>query len=113
MLSKRLVVLALWMLPLSVMAVEPPANLEPLPEVPPPPNGVDLEKPATPEITTTKKGQDVVEEYRMNGELYMMKVTPPHGKSYYMMKEDKDGAWSRMDGPGNPMSIPKWVLFRF
>jgi len=101
-------------LPVTAMAAaELPPNLEPLPEVPPPPAGVDLDSPVEPEITITKKGADSVEEYRINGELYMMKVTPPHGTPYYLMKEDQDSGWSRMDGPTQPLVIPKWVLFRF
>ncbi|MFA6178866.1 MAG: DUF2782 domain-containing protein [Candidatus Methylopumilus sp.] len=100
-------------LPMLAMAAETPPNLEPLPEVPPPPAGVDMDAPTEPQVTITKKGADSVEEYRINGELYMMKVTPPHGKSYYLMKEDQDGGWSRMEGPTQPLVIPKWVLFRF
>ena len=100
-------------LPNAVLAADIPNNLEPLPEVPPPPSGVNQGDPDAPDVTITKKGEDKVEEYRINGELYMMKVTPPHGKSYYLMKEDQDGGWSRMEGPTQPLIVPKWVLFRF
>lgn len=94
-------------------AADLPANLEPLPDVPPPPVGVIDKDVAEPEVTIVKKGADTVEEYRMHGELYMMKVTPAHGKSYYLMREDQGSDWTRMDGPNPPLVIPKWVLFRF
>ena len=100
-------------LPLMAMAADQPPQLEPLPEVPPPPAGVDLDGVDEPQITIVKKGGDTVEEYRINSELYMMKITPAHGVPYYLLKEDQDGGWSRMDGPIQPISIPKWVLFRF
>ena len=99
----------------------PPANLELLEEVQPPPdtlnnaagNAPDIEEGAIePQITIRKKGSETVEEYRINGEMYMMKVTPAHGVPYYLHKEDSNGVWIN-DGPNPPLSVPKWILFRF
>jgi hypothetical protein len=109
----RILLVAALVLPMSVLAQDPP-ELEPLPEPPPPPPGLQEDDPAAePEITIIKRGADTVEEYRINGELYMMKVTPDHGVPYYLMKEDQEGGWSRLDGPNPPLVIPKWVLFNF
>lgn len=112
-----LLTLAFVQLPLLVEAKEPPANLQPLEDIPPPPlakEGGALERDATdePQITIIKKKDETVEEYRINGQLYMLKVTPAHGVPYYMHKEDQNGGWL-MDGPNQPMSIPKWTIFRF
>ena len=102
-------------LPLTVAAADNDLpQLEPVPEPPPPPPGLDVDSGVEPDITIMKKGEDTVEEYRVNGDLYMMKVTPPHGTPYYLVKEDQEGPWERMDsGPGDPIAIPKWVLFNF
>ncbi|WP_026361972.1 MULTISPECIES: DUF2782 domain-containing protein [Methylotenera] len=93
-----------------------PDNLEPLEQVQPPPKVVDgeaLDDPAIePQITIRKKGADTIEEYRIGGEMYMMKVTPAHGVPYYLHKEDSSGNWIN-DGPNKPLSVPKWILFRF
>jgi hypothetical protein len=89
-----------------------PANAEPLEDVPPPPKVKDGEVLDEPEVTIRKKGTETVEEYRMHGELYMMKVTPEHGVPYYLHKEDQDGGWVNV-GPNKPLSIPKWIIFRF
>jgi hypothetical protein len=110
--NSLLLALAL-MLPMLSMAAGNPPNLEPLPEAAPPPAGVDLDKPDEPQVTIKKKGAETIEEYRINGQLYMLKVTPSHGTPYYLMKEDQDGGWSRTEGPTQPLVIPKWVLFRF
>lgn len=100
-------------LPLMALAADLP-DLEPVPEPPPPPPGLESEPGAEPEVTIIKKGEDTVEEYRINGELYMMKVTPPHGTPYFLVKEDKEGPWERFDnGPGDMLAVPKWVLFTF
>ena len=108
-----LLVLAALPWPLTVVAKEPPANLEPLEEAPPPPViGADENAAGEPQITIIKKEGETVEEYRINGQLYMLKVTPKHGVPYYMHKEDSNGGWL-MDGPTQPLSIPKWTIFRF
>ncbi len=98
-------------LPQTVFAAAP-ANAEPLEEVPPPPKVTDGEVMDEPQITIRKKGKDTIEEYRINGELYMMKVTPEGGVPYYLNKQDQDGGWVNV-GPNKPMVIPKWIIFRF
>lgn len=97
-------------LPLTVMAAETPENLERLEEFTPP--AITNEDITKPEITVIERKGETVEEYRINGQLYMLKITPSHGKPYYMHKEDKDGGWTVM-GPNEPLSVPKWTLFRF
>lgn len=97
---------------LSVHSKEAPADLQPLEEIPPPALSPDA-NPDEPEITIVKKSNgETVEEYRMNGELYMMKVTPANGVPYYLYKEDQEGNWTNT-GPIPPLSIPKWTIFRF
>ena len=111
-----LVLLALPMVSLTVQAADKkpvPTDLEPLPEALPPPGVVEVNPNDEPEITIVKKGETTVEEYRMNGELYMQKIIPANGKPYYLMKQDQEGGWSRYDGPATPLVIPKWVIFRF
>ena len=89
-----------------------PDNLELLEEVPPPPKTIDGEVlEGEPQVTIRKKGAETIEEYRINGEMYMMKVTPEHGVPYYLHKEDQQGGWVNI-GPNPPLSIPKWILFR-
>ncbi len=90
---------------------EPPPNLEPLEEIPPPKISGDAD-PDEPEVTIIKKETETIEEYRINGELYMMKITPANGVPYYLHKEDQNGEWIN-SGPIPPMSIPKWTIFRF
>jgi hypothetical protein len=92
-------------------AKTPPADLQPLEDIPPPiiTNDQNADEP---QVTIIKKKGETIEEYRINGQLYMMKVTPAHGVPYYMHKEDQNGGWL-MDGPNQPLSVPKWTIFRF
>lgn len=109
---RKLLLLAL-AAPLLALAAETTPQLEPLPEPPPPPPGYEPDAALEPQITIIKRGEDTIEEYRVNGELYMQKVTPSHGVPYYLVKETVDGGWARMDGPGERLAIPNWVIFRF
>lgn len=100
-------------LPLLASAADAPPQLEPLPEPPPPPAGYEPDPASEPQVTIIKRGEETIEEYRIGGELYMMKVTPSHGVSYYLVKETAGGAWTRKDGPAESLAIPQWVIFRF
>lgn len=109
---RNLVFLALCV-PLLAFAADTPPQLEPLPEPPPPPAGYEPDPATEPQVTIVKRGEDTIEEYRISGQLYMMKVTPSHGVPYYLVKETVEGGWSRMDGPGERLVIPQWVIFNF
>lgn len=83
-----------------------------LEEVPPPPKVIEGEPMEEPQVTIRKKGTETIEEYRLNGKLYMMKVTPEGGVPYYLHKNDPEGPWIN-DGPTPPLSVPHWTIFRF
>jgi hypothetical protein len=89
-----------------------PADLQPVPEPPPPPAGA-LDAASEPQVTIVKRGSDKVEEYRLNGKLYMLKVTPPHGVPYYLVDQLGDGKWARHEGLGSGLRVPQWVVGTF
>lgn len=109
---RRTALLALILLAVPAAAQNRPADLQPLPEPPPPPemsNDPSLE----PQVTITKRGEDKVEEYRVNGKLYMIKVTPPHGTPYYLIDRRGDGTWSRQESLDTGLRVPMWVIHSF
>lgn len=106
-----MLMIGLMLAPMLLQAKELPKNLEPLEEIPPPKISGEAD-PDEPEVTIIKKETETVEEYRINGQLYMIKVTPANGVPYYLHKEDQNGEWIN-SGPIEPMSIPKWTIFRF
>jgi hypothetical protein len=69
----------------------------PLPEKilePPPPE-------AAPSVSIRTDGSgDVVEEYRQNGRIYMVKVRPPRGVPYTLLDTNGDGQLDQHDGEG-------------
>ncbi|WP_239688623.1 DUF2782 domain-containing protein [Aquitalea magnusonii] len=77
-----------------------------------PPFRPDAAATAEPEVRIIQRGDDKIEEYRLNGQLYMMKVTPAIGFPYYLMDEEGNGSMKQVD-PNRRIVIPQWVLKRF
>jgi len=93
---------------LGASAQTPPPKLEEVPAPPPIPAGVS-EDDFEPEVTIIKRGEDTVEEYRVHGKLYMVKVTPPHGVPYYLVDRKGDGVFARETAEPQ-LSVPMWVI---
>ncbi len=90
-----------------------PAGLQPVPEPPPPPPGYQPDPALEPQVTIIKRGEDKVEEYRINGRLYMVKVTPPHGVPYYLVDSKGDGRMTRQEPLDSGLRVPQWVIGTF
>ncbi len=98
---------------LPVAAQSRPSNLQPAPEPPPPPKGFELDPALEPQVTIIKRGTDTVEEYRIGGRLYMLKVTPSSGAPYYLIDQRGDGKFARQEGLDTGVRPPQWVIFSF
>jgi hypothetical protein len=105
--------LLLCALPAIADSATPPAGLQPLPEPPAPPAGYEPDLSLEPQVTITKRGEDKVEEFRMHGKLYMMKVTPPHGVPYYLIDEKGTGNFVRQGEVSPSILVPMWLLKSF
>ena len=101
----------LTLLPLASVQAEAPPKLEPLLEIPPPPGVVDPN--LEPQITISRRGDDRVEEYRIKGRLYAIKITPPHGRPYYLIDQRGDGTLRRHDDLSPHFMVPMWVILEF
>jgi hypothetical protein len=90
------------------------ANGQPLPAVPPPPpEMVPFDAALEPQVTIRKRDTDTVEEFRVRGKLYMIKVTPSSGPAYYLMDKLGDGTFSSMDTMDANLRVPQWVIGTF
>jgi hypothetical protein len=114
-LSRLLLALLFGATVLPVAAQTRPADLQPIPEPPPPPPGMIDDAALEPQVTIRKKGEDKVEEYRINGQLYMIKVTPPHGTPYYLVDPKGNGGFVRQElmGTEKSLAVPMWVIKTF
>lgn len=103
----------------SAADVTPPPDLIPVeaPEgdaaaTPAPPPSAEEEGELQPEVVIRKKGKNTIEEYRIHGRLYKVKVTPPVGPPYFLLDSDGDGYMDvRRNDLKDQMVVPQWVLF--
>lgn len=93
------------------LAADPTPNLQPLPDIPPPPAMVDPD--LEPQITIIQRGDERVEEFRVKGMLYMIKITPPHGRPYYLIDQRGDGKMRKYDDLSPNFQVPLWVIYAF
>ncbi|XZG70242.1 DUF2782 domain-containing protein [Chitinibacteraceae bacterium HSL-7] len=82
-------------------------------EAPPPPPIVDNGEGVEPEVTIVEKKDAVHTEYRLKGKLYMIKVTPKNAPPYYLVDQEGNGRFTRLDNGGTNISVPRWVLFEW
>ena len=92
---------------------KPAGKLQPLPEPPPPPPGMEADPSLEPQVTIRKRDKEVIEEFRVRGRLYMIKVTPAHGVPYYLLDESGKGDFSRRDTYDTGTRPPMWVIHQF
>jgi len=99
---------------LLALAVQDPAPAQPVQEAPIPAKEVVAaakDDPPTVSIRTEGNG-DRVEEYRQNGRVYMVKVTPSRGPAYYLMDTDGNGKLNRDDR--DPRVSPvHWTIYEW
>jgi len=99
--------------------LEKPPKLEPLPDVPPPPDGgSNIQSTEEPVVTTRQEGQNKIEEYRVHGKLYAIRVTPKIGAPYTLVDQEGTGNFIDLpdhadDAAGQKVHPPRWVLFEF
>ena len=66
-----------------------------------------------PEINIIQKDDRTIEEYRVNGQLYMIKVTPKIGHPYYFMDTDGNGSLESTQHDLDGMIVPNWILLQW
>ena len=54
---------------------------------------------------------DRMDEYRVGGQLRMVRITPPRGPAYYLYDRDGDGTLDRDDADNLPQTY--WKLFQW
>lgn len=67
-----------------------------------------------PEVTIIHKKEMTVEEYRVDGKLRYVKITPTKGQPYYLVDRDGDGVLESRHNPlDGPPPINQWILLEW
>lgn len=103
--------------PLGERPAAPPraaTTTPPLPEIKDPEDAQITKGTPEPQVTERVEGDTRVQEYRLNGKVYMQKVTPKHGKTYVLMDHKGDGTFTRLEQSlDTQVRVPQWVLWEF
>ena len=92
---------------------EPTPEYALVPEPPVLPDPVESGEALEPEITIIP-GDDggTITEYRVNGNLYRVKITPVFGPPYYLIDKDGDGKMDcKINNIYDDICVAGWVLF--
>jgi hypothetical protein len=109
MLKNILLIAALFSAPL--YAADNNRQKAPVPPPPPLPNDGFQEQDSLKADVIIRRGKTrVIEEYRINGQLYMVRVIPKNGKPYYIRyPEGENGRMIRREL--DDIQTPYWKLF--
>ena len=66
-----------------------------------------------PEVRIIRKKDTVIEEYRVNGHLRFVKITPSVGLPYYMVDTDGDGILETRENDLDNPPINQWILLEW
>ena len=93
-----------------VAAQETPTETDPAapPPIPPKVAGEEVE----PRVVISEREGERIEEYSLNGVVYMVKITPVKGPAYYYLDEDGDGQLElrESDRAMNPVRPVYWKV---
>lgn len=112
MTMRTLLILGGMLLVATAWADDQTQQLQDVPEPPKIPAPVENGQPIEPDVTIIHKENATIEEYRVNGRMFMIKVTPKVGKPYYLVDRNGDGRFESRMGQVDPgFVVPQWVLF--
>ncbi len=106
-------------LPLLAWALAPPAAVAQddsggflsAPEVPSIPGRYEGDSASAPEVTITETDEGTVYEYRVKGQVYMVKIQPTIGPAYFLVDSNGDGILDAEERRAPDMAVQQWLLF--
>ena len=109
--GKSAILLMLFFIFFNLMMVIAKADeLAPVIEPPELPGSIESGEQIEPQVTIIRQEDKIIEEYRINNNLYMVKITPVVGMTYYLIDHDGDGKLDVRKNELDDVIVPQWVL---
>lgn len=86
------------------------AQPAPYPEPPSLPPASYQGETVEPDVTIIETERGMIYEYRVNGQLYMVKVQPPVGPPYFLLDTNGDGLMDVEQDRVWNNAVPQWLL---
>ena len=110
--EKSAILLILFFIFFNLMTVIAKADeLAPIIEPPELPGSIESGEQIEPQVTIIRQEDKIIEEYRINNNLYMVKITHITGMTYYLIDHDGDGKLDVRKDELDDVIVPQWVLF--
>ena len=93
-----------------MMVIAKADELAPVIEPPELPGSIESGEQIEPQVTIIRQEDKIIEEYRINNNLYMVKITPVVGMTYYLIDHDGDGKLDVRKNELDDVIVPQWVL---
>jgi hypothetical protein len=82
------------------------------PEQPDVPQRLESGESLEPEVRLVRRRGATIEEYRVGGQVYMVRVKPVVGPAYYIRNPESEGRSQRCTSDIYcDFAVPQWVLF--
>ena len=108
MMTRLLTATLLCSLAAATAAQAPPT---PYPEAPSLPPSAYRGETIEPEVTILETDRGIVYEYRVRGQVYMVKIQPPVGPPYYLLDTNGDGILDTQQDRIWNNAVPQWLLY--
>ncbi|MFP4561277.1 MAG: DUF2782 domain-containing protein [Thiohalorhabdus sp.] len=67
-----------------------------------------------PEVRVIQRGETTITAYEAQDRVYMIRVEPAIGPSYYLYDRNGDGEWDdRFSELGPDITVPQWTIFEW
>lgn len=109
---QRFVLLCILLASFVCQAEQSPPEISPAPEPPDLPMPVESGETLEPDITIIRRGDKTIQEYRLNGKIYKVKIIPDIGPAYYMIDPDGDGNLEvRQSDLEKGIKVQQWEIY--
>ena len=112
----RSTLITLLLLAAPPLLADPPD--EPAPPPPPirdplPPKVQDPDEQIEPQVTIRREDDQIIEEYAIGGQVYMIRVVPAVGPPYYLIDTTGDGNFDSRHEHMEPVRPAHWKIFEW
>lgn len=110
---RRILIISPLLLP-AICFADQDQKLAPVPEPPELPMPVQDGEVLEPDITIIRRGKKTIQEFRRNGQLYMIRIKPDIGPAYYFLDTDGDGNMDvRRSDMDKGLNINQWKILEW